>query len=93
MEEIYFSIIMPTYNSESTIEMALKSIRNQDLPKASVEILVIDGGSVDATLEIAVRYHAIVLDNPKRFPEYAKRIGLAVAKGHWIVMQDRKSVV
>lgn len=93
MEEIYFSIIMPTYNSESTIEMALKSIRNQDLPKASVEILVIDGGSVDATLEIAVRYHAIVLDNPKRFPEYAKRIGLAVAKGHWIVMQDSDEVL
>lgn len=93
MQNVLFSIIMPTYNSEDTIEMALQSIRNQDLPKENIEILVIDGGSTDRTLEIAKQYHAVILENPKRFPEYAKRIGFAQAKGRWIVMQDSDEVL
>lgn len=93
MGEILFSIIMPTYNSEDTIEMALQSIRMQDLPKESIEILVIDGGSTDKTLEIAQQYDATILENPKRFPEYAKRIGFKEAKGRWIVMEDSDEVL
>ncbi len=93
MGEILFSIIMPTYNSEDTIEMALQSIRMQDLPKESIEILVIDGGSTDRTLEIARQYDATILENPKRFPEYAKRIGFKEAKGRWIVMEDSDEVL
>lgn len=84
---------MPTYNSEDTIELALQSIRNQDLPQESIEILVIDGGSTDRTLEIASKYHAVIIDNPQKFPEYAKRIGFGKAKGHWIVMQDSDEVL
>ena len=93
MEEILFSIIMPTYNSEDTIELALKSIRMQDLSKDSIEILVIDGGSTDRTIEIARQYDTTILENPKRFPEYAKRIGFAEAKGRWIVMEDSDEVL
>lgn len=92
-KEVLFSIIMPTYNSEDTIEMALKSIREQDLPKETIEILVIDGGSTDRTLEIARTYDATILNNPKRFPEYAKRIGFAAACGRWIVMEDSDEVL
>ncbi|MBQ6993312.1 MAG: glycosyltransferase [Lachnospiraceae bacterium] len=91
--EVLFSIIMPTYNSEDTIEMALKSIREQDLPEESIEVLVIDGGSTDRTLDIARKYGATILENPKRFPEYAKRIGFAVASGRWIVMEDSDEVL
>lgn len=86
--EVLFSIIMPTYNSENTIEKVLKSIRNQSLPHETIEILVIDGGSTDRTLEIAEQYDVRILKNSKRFPEYAKRIGFAEAKGRWIVMED-----
>ena len=93
MSNPFFSIIMPTFNSETTIEKALQSIRMQDLPKEAIEILVIDGGSTDRTLEIANKYDAIILENSKRFPEYAKRIGFAQAKGRWIVMQDSDEVL
>ncbi len=91
--EIFFSIIMPTYNSEATIEKALQSIRMQDLPPEEVEILVIDGGSTDRTIEIAKKYNAIILDNSDRMPEYAKRIGFLKAKGRWVVMQDSDEVL
>lgn len=91
--QILFSIIMPTYNSENTIEKALKSIRMQDLPKECIEILVIDGGSTDRTIEIAKAYDAIILNNPRRFPEYAKRIGFDKARGRFAVMQDSDEVL
>ncbi len=93
MSNPFFSIIMPTYNSELTIEMALKSIRMQDLPEEQIEILVIDGGSQDRTREIAAKYKANILDNTKKFPEYAKRIGFKHARGRWVVMQDSDEVL
>lgn len=93
MSEIFFSVVMPTYNSESTIEMALKSIRMQKFPQENVEILVIDGGSQDKTLEIARKYNATILKNEKKFPEYAKRIGFEKARGKWIIMQDSDEVL
>jgi len=93
MKDVLFTIIMPTYNSEETIELALESIRMQDLPKETIEILVIDGGSTDNTLEIAQKYDARILYNLKKYPEYAKRIGFAEARGKWIVMEDSDEVL
>ena len=91
--EIIFSVIMPTYNSEKTIGRALRSIRMQDLPQNEIEILVIDGGSTDRTIEIANKYNALIFYNPNRMPEYAKRIGFSKARGRWAVLQDSDEVL
>lgn len=85
--EPLISVIMPTYNSETTLETALKSIRMQTVAD-QIEILVIDGGSTDATREIARRYGATVLENPHRLPEPAKVIGMERAAGRYIIKQD-----
>lgn len=45
------SLLIPTFNSEATLDKALKSIREQDFQK--VEVILIDGGSTDSTLRIA----------------------------------------
>lgn len=45
------SIGMPVYNCESTIETAIRSIQNQTL--CSWELIIIDDGSSDHTLELA----------------------------------------
>jgi cellulose synthase/poly-beta-1,6-N-acetylglucosamine synthase-like glycosyltransferase len=50
------SIIVPTFNSESTIDECLRSILELDYPKQSLEVIVIDGGSTDATTERAKAY-------------------------------------
>ena len=86
--EIIFSIIMAAYNSERTIEKALRSIRRQDFDQSKIEVLVIDGGSTDRTKEIARKYGAIILDNPARLPEPAKTIGLKYAHGKYICIMD-----
>ena len=47
------SIIVPTFNSESTIDECLRAILELDYPKQLLEVIVIDGGSTDATAELA----------------------------------------
>ncbi len=81
------SVIMPAYNAERTIELALRSIRMQTISD-QIEILVIDGGSTDSTREIARRYGAVILENPHRLPEPAKLIGIQQARGQYIIEQD-----
>ena len=46
------SYILGIYNADRTIEECINSILNQDYPKKSYEIIVIDGGSKDSTLKI-----------------------------------------
>jgi cellulose synthase/poly-beta-1,6-N-acetylglucosamine synthase-like glycosyltransferase len=47
------SIIVPTLNSESTIDECLRSILELDYPKQLLEVIVIDGGSTDKTAELS----------------------------------------
>jgi glycosyltransferase len=50
MNIVKISVITAVYNNHATITSALDSIFNQSYP--SVEIIVIDGGSTDGTLDI-----------------------------------------
>jgi len=66
------SVIIPTKNSETTIEKCLGSIRNQTYP--NVEIVVVDSFSTDKIRDIVENYGArIVLVNAKR--SKARNIG------------------
>lgn len=87
------SVIMASYNSEATIGLSLKSIRRQDFPQDEIEILVIDGGSTDRTRNIAKHYGAKIIENPKRLPEPAKRIGLRQAVGEFALIMDSDEVL
>jgi glycosyltransferase involved in cell wall biosynthesis len=46
------SIIIPVLNTERTIKECLESISSQDYPKNKIEVLILDGGSTDQTLNI-----------------------------------------
>ena len=50
------SIIVAAYNSQDTIEECLKSILTQNYPKDYYEIIVMDGGSKDATVKLAEKF-------------------------------------
>jgi rSAM/selenodomain-associated transferase 2 len=57
-----FSVIIPTLNEEEYIGKQIKHIRQ--LHK-STEIIVVDGGSTDRTMEIAKLYDAKVINSKK----------------------------
>lgn len=53
----YVSVFIPTYNGEKYLAECIESILAQELPKGyALELIVIDSGSTDGTLEILNRY-------------------------------------
>lgn len=93
MNNIVISVIMPTLNSARTIEESLRSIRNQYFDQNKVEILVIDGGSTDETIDIANRYDCSILKNERKLPEFAKQIGFENARGEWAIFLDSDEMI
>lgn len=87
------TIVMPALNSEGTIGKALEAVRKQDLHAQDVEILVIDGGSTDATPRIAEQFGARVVPNPRVQQEYAKHLGLLQARGRYAMFLDSDEVL
>lgn len=79
------SIIIPTYNSERTIEIAIRSVLAQLY--SDWEILIIDGGSSDSTVSIANSFHdnrIMVTSESDRGIYDAMNKGIGKAKGDWL---------
>ncbi len=87
------SIICPIYNEEKYIKGCIESILSQDYPKDKMELLFVDGMSIDSTREIVRSYSEKypfihLLDNPKKIVPYAMNIGIRAAKGDIIIRLD-----
>ena len=82
------SFIIPTLNSEAYLEGCLAAIQRQHYPAEQVEILVCDGGSTDATRDIATRADARVVANPGRTGEAGKAAGIRTATGEILAFID-----
>ena len=54
------SVVIVTYNGQDYLERLLTAVEGQDFA-GEVEVLVIDSGSTDATLEIVARHPAVLL--------------------------------
>ncbi len=89
----YVSFVIPTLNEEVNLPKCLSSIRSQNYPKKLIEIIVADGGSKDATLEIAKSFHAKVVPNPDVLHEQGKARAAKIAKGDIIFFTDADNVL
>lgn len=79
------SIIMPTYNSEKFIKEALASIPNRD----DIEIIVVNDGSTDKTIEIAKEFNVKLIDRKENMGiGYSRKEGLSYAQGEYIMFFD-----
>ena len=87
------SFVTCTLNSERLIEECLQSIVDLDYPKELVEILVIDGGSGDATREIAKHFTNTIIDERTGRPEAATAIGYNAATHEIIVNFPSDNVI
>ncbi|MEM5875182.1 MAG: glycosyltransferase [Candidatus Aenigmatarchaeota archaeon] len=90
------SILVPAYNEEKTIASTLKSLLNLDYPKNKLEIIAINDGSTDKTLEIMKnfrKYGIKIIDKPNGGKASALNAGLKKAKGEIIVCMDADSIV
>jgi len=66
----FVSILVPTYNEESVISKRIENLLNLNYPKGKYEIIVVDSGSLDRTVNIAQSF----LQNPENFSPMIKLI-------------------
>ena len=78
------SVIVIAKNEEQMIRDCLASIKWAD------EIILVDSGSTDKTMEIAKKYSARIISLPTEKLEFAKwrNAGLKEAKGNWVFYLD-----
>jgi glycosyltransferase involved in cell wall biosynthesis len=85
------SIIIPCYNEVHTIEEIITKVQNEKL--YNKEIILIDDGSNDGTLDIIKaklesKIDHLILNNKNYGKGYSVRKGIEVATGDIILIQD-----
>ncbi len=94
-----FSVVIPVYNCEKTIERVLDSIKDQTRFDLIEEIIVLNDGSTDRTDQIITDYLSrhpalpiIYLKHPDRGVSYSRNRGIRAAKAEWIALLDADDV-
>lgn len=87
------SIVIPTLNEEKHIEMCLNSLFCQTYYSNIIEIFIVDGGSIDRTLEIAKKIRAnhsniTIINNSKKIQAAAFNIGIDNFNGDLLIRLD-----
>lgn len=87
------SVVIPTFNGGAEFEFLLQRLFTQEVD-FDYEVLVIDSGSTDGTVELAGRYGAMVHRVPKKeFSHGATRnLGIAHARGEYVVLTVQDAV-
>jgi glycosyltransferase involved in cell wall biosynthesis len=84
------SIVVPTRNSEATLERCLRSIGEQDYE--NMEIIVVDNYSSDKTKHIAEKYaEKFLLKGPERGSQV--NYGIRMARGKYVYRVDSDFVL
>ena len=87
------SVVIATFNSSSILPRTLDALVNQNYSRDKMEILVVDGGSTDNTIEIAKNYGCVIIHNPKTEPVHAKILGIQNAHGKYMMVLDHDEVL
>lgn len=91
----FISIIVPVRNEARFISTTLERIFVQDYPRSRFEVILIDGQSEDATVDLAwqaaIRHPDVSFfcySNERRLSSAARNIGVARSKGEYILIID-----
>ncbi len=87
------SIIIPVYKAEEFLPRCLDSVFSQAVDPADYEVISVNDGSPDRSLEILRRYEAehpnmVVIDKPNGGVSTARNAGLDIARGEYIMFID-----
>ena len=95
-DEELVTVVVPAYNEERFLGACLDSIQAQDYP--TLQVLVVDGASTDATAAIVQDRMAKddrieLLHNDRRTIPSSLNLALDRARGRWLVRVDAHSTV
>jgi len=85
----FVSVVVPTLNSPDRTKTCIEALLSQTYPKDRHEIIVVDNGSTDRTLDVIQQYSVRFLsENSVRSPYSARNKGIEHARGEIIAMTD-----
>ena len=87
------AIIIPTLNEEKFISRCINSILKQSFDFEKMDVMVVDGGSTDKTVEIVKSYQKLyknirLLENKKKIQSVAFNIGISNSDAPYIIRFD-----
>lgn len=87
------SVVTPVYNVEKYLGKCLDSLLSQGLSPGEYEIIVVNDGSTDSSLQIAEHYRSvhdniIVLSQANQGISVARNAGLEIARGDYVYFID-----
>ena len=90
---IKLSIIIPVYNVEKYIGRCIESCLKQDLPRDEYEILIVNDGSSDDSMNVVRQYarqydNIRILEQNNAGPSVARNKGIQAAKGEYVWFID-----
>ncbi len=88
MDQPLVSVIIPCYNNAGHIATAIDSVMAQDY--ANIEIIVINDGSTDNSIEVLQQYgdKITLLTQQNQGPAVARNSGMTAARGDFIAFLD-----
>jgi glycosyltransferase involved in cell wall biosynthesis len=92
MNEPLVSVVIPTFNKSSSIEMTVKSVLRQSYP--NIEIILVDNGSTDSTREVISKIVEMadnisaILMTENLGPSNARNVGIKNSRGRYIFLLD-----
>lgn len=87
------SVIIPVLNAASMLQKVLDSLTKQTYPKEFIEIIVVDNGSSDNTVNVAQSFGVAVLsETEKKSPYAARNLGFKHATGSIFALTDANKV-
>uniref|UniRef100_UPI003A96E063 glycosyltransferase family 2 protein n=1 Tax=Rosistilla oblonga TaxID=2527990 RepID=UPI003A96E063 len=94
INKLLSSFIIPTFNSQVTIERCLRSAVNSEL---NIEIIIADDGSSDSTVQLASQFNdtriTVIHASTNQGPSQRRNEAIERAKGDWIVILDSDDTV
>lgn len=91
----FFSIVVPTWNRGKLIGETIHSLLNQDFPHSQYEIIVVDDGSIDDTVNRleAFSNRIRIFQQQNSGAASARNKGMQHARGEYIVCFDHDDIL
>ena len=103
MKQPVVSIVLTTYDSEKILHNVLDSILDQNFPLDEIELIIVDGGSRDATLDMVKKFIDENRDKFRRIElivhdknygvSKARNDGIKASRGEYLLILDHDVVL